>query len=772
MLGEKLLQNRSVARANQPHNYFLSDFTDNYEETDERVVRKVNYLQSFFIHFMSETEKVKHFFIFNDYKMYVLIIATCSIMSIAALIISKLFDVALFYKNCYVRDSLMLLLPFVVLMGVSATHFCSFCPTAEGSGLPELKTVLSGTSYSEFLSPKTFYTKYAGIMLVRLSGLGVGFEAAFSHLSTIVAHQFFKLAFFKDLCTTRHNWKVALGASASLGMVVVFGAPIGGIIFGIEVFTSNFKVSNLLKFFVASTVSYFFWKILNSFFNLKAISSPKMVYRDRDLIHFVIVGLIVGLCSAGFVTILGKFVMFKRTSRSWVFKNRYIYVMLAILINNLLIFPHNQFFTSFKDVVGDLISFHKMIDGHNGRWWHGDYRIIWELIYSLFVRFVQMLLFQTCPIPFGTFTPGLIFGAMLGRLYGECLRLVLGPSIEPNHFALAGLGAFISAIQRTFSPMIFVLEMTGQMDMLLPILIVQIVSFGVCSTLSIGLMEMTIAIRKLPFMPSVISPEAALKPASAIAEQVVHKLTVSSSIFDVLTTFGELDDVEVRQVLPITTADGRVVLGHVKLKNLYDMFESILKNLNSIEEAQLTIEHRNQSELVVKKLIEKFGRVDQSITKMVSDRVLSIVGMVEFKDTVFEMQTLHKKPALIDDPGVLRKTYIVNQGNRYSLQNFNRSMSGRFLNQSAHELVEKERQQNLDRVDSVFKEVLIDWKDAKLAAVWSPIRVIETTEILKIQYIFLQMGPQVIWIEDSTGALVSFISKDEFLKYKLEQESG
>ena len=59
--------------------------------------------------------------------------------------------------------------------------------------------------------------------------------------------------------TLRHQF---LTAAVAVGVTSTFGAPIGGVLFAIEVSTSQFTVSNLWKSFFASTVTVLIFKLV------------------------------------------------------------------------------------------------------------------------------------------------------------------------------------------------------------------------------------------------------------------------------------------------------------------------------------------------------------------------------------------------------------------------------------------------------------------------------------------------------------------------------
>lgn len=116
--------------------------------------------------------------------------------------------------------------------------------------------------------------------------------------------------------------------------------------------------------------------------------------------------------------------------------------------------------------------------------------------------------------------------------------------------------------------------------MLLPMLIVQVVAFGFCSSFNMGMFEITITIRKLPFLPSIISPQQALLPVNVIAERVVDKLNVQSSFYDVLKLLDNRKFIDVKEQLPIVNKEDMVV-GSVQTISLYKMIDSILHLLES-----------------------------------------------------------------------------------------------------------------------------------------------------------------------------------------------
>ncbi len=79
----------------------------------------------------------------------------------------------------------------------------------------------------------------------------------------------------------------------------------------------------------------------------------------------------------------------------------------------------------------------------------------------------------------GDFAPALAIGATLGGAFGLAARLVLNdPTIQPGAFALVGMGAFYGGIANTpLASVIFVCEMAGSYELLVPLMLAEGVAF-------------------------------------------------------------------------------------------------------------------------------------------------------------------------------------------------------------------------------------------------------------------------------------------------------
>jgi chloride channel 3/4/5 len=104
---------------------------------------------------------------------------------------------------------------------------------AAGSGIPEIKTILSGFVIPHFLDLKVLIVKAVGATFAVSSALNLGKEGPFVHISTCVA--WLVAQWFPKYRENGRKLREILAAGCSSGLSVAFGAPIGGVLFSYEV---------------------------------------------------------------------------------------------------------------------------------------------------------------------------------------------------------------------------------------------------------------------------------------------------------------------------------------------------------------------------------------------------------------------------------------------------------------------------------------------------------------------------------------------------------
>ena len=142
---------------------------------------------------------------------------------------------------------------FFTMIVVSIGEYVS--RDSEGSGIPEIKSILAGVNIYRYLSFQALIGKIFGTWIGFCAGLSIGKLGPFVHISCGIANKLAKLKVFKDIANNHSTRRSMLAAAVGCGVTSVFGTPIGGVLLSIELTSSYYMVSNLWKAFFCSIVT-------------------------------------------------------------------------------------------------------------------------------------------------------------------------------------------------------------------------------------------------------------------------------------------------------------------------------------------------------------------------------------------------------------------------------------------------------------------------------------------------------------------------------------
>lgn len=124
---------------------------------------------------------------------------------------------------------------------------------AAGSGVAEVKVILSGFIIRGFLGLKTLVLKTIGLVLSVASGLSLGKEGPLVHIASCIGNVTCRL--FAKYSSNDAKRREILSASAASGVAVAFGSPIGGVLFSLEEVSYYFPPKTLFRTFFCCIVS-------------------------------------------------------------------------------------------------------------------------------------------------------------------------------------------------------------------------------------------------------------------------------------------------------------------------------------------------------------------------------------------------------------------------------------------------------------------------------------------------------------------------------------
>ncbi|XP_074074449.1 chloride channel protein ClC-Ka isoform X2 [Macrotis lagotis] len=403
----------------------------------------------------------------------------------------------------------------IALVSFSTGFSQSITPFSGGSGISELMVILSGVVLEDYLDIKNFGAKVVGLTCTLASGstIFLGKVGPFTHICSMIAAYMGKV---RISALGEYENKIKqnelLVAAAAVGVATVFGAPFSGVLFSIEVMSSHFAVWDYWRGFFSAVCGAFMFRLLAVFNSEQETITSLFKTSFRVDIPF-------DLPEIFFFVLLGK----------------PLYAALVALILASITYPHSlgRFMASrlsmnlylnslFDNQSWALLSRNSSpewppeVDPHNlwFEWYHPQFTIFGTLTFFLVMKFWMLILATTIPMPAGYFMPVFIYGAAIGRIFGEILAVIFPEGIKtddgvintiiPGAYALAGAAAFSGAVTHTISTALLAFELTGQFVHVLPVLMSVLAANAVCQNFQPSFYENGIILKKLPYLPRVL----------------------------------------------------------------------------------------------------------------------------------------------------------------------------------------------------------------------------------------------------------------------------
>ena len=151
-------------------------------------------------------------------------------------------------------------------------------------------------------------------MFALVGGLSIGREGPFVHVCGIIANQLSKVKFFNRIRKNEALRFQMLSAGCAAGVACIFGAPIGGVLFSIEVTATYFQVQNLWKSFFCAIAAALLVKLggETGLIAMFATNFEQTTYRSWELIAHIFIGVTFGYFGAIFVRFVLKLVHLRR----------------------------------------------------------------------------------------------------------------------------------------------------------------------------------------------------------------------------------------------------------------------------------------------------------------------------------------------------------------------------------------------------------------------------------------------------------------------------
>ncbi|KAL7626956.1 hypothetical protein AAE478_003731 [Parahypoxylon ruwenzoriense] len=363
--------------------------------------------------------------------------------------------------------------------------------SAAGSGVAEVRVILSGFVLHGFLGARTLIIKSAGLILSVASGLSLGKEGPYVHIATCIGNICCRI--FSKYDRNDGKRREVLSAAAAAGVVVAFGAPLGGVLFGLEEVAYYFPAKTLFRTFFCCIVAALSLKFLNPYGTHKIVLFEvryKIDWEWFELVGFILVGVLGGAAGALFIKASRRWAL---SFRKWPVIKKYplVEVVLVALItgligywNTLTKLPVAKLLLNLAapceddsrdDQLGLCPSTIDEIPG-----------VIRMLLAAFVIKGFLTTITFGIKVPAGIYVPSMVVGGLMGRIighlvqwivlrfphwaiWGACPLLQQSTCVQPGVYGLIAAGSTMCGVTRLSVTLAVILfELTGSLDYVLP----------------------------------------------------------------------------------------------------------------------------------------------------------------------------------------------------------------------------------------------------------------------------------------------------------------
>ncbi|MBE9030026.1 chloride channel protein [filamentous cyanobacterium LEGE 11480] len=357
--------------------------------------------------------------------------------------------------------------------GLSGLLIDQISKEAAGSGIPEIKIALAGLPTR--LNLRLAIAKILSTLLNLSSGFPLGRQGPTVQIGAAIAAQFSRW-----FPTSPEHRRQLIAAGAAAGLAAGFNAPIAGVLFVIEELLQDVSGMTLGTAILASFVG----AVVSRFLGGESIVTQGLmqIQPEFHLVHiplFLLLGALLGVLGVFFVK---GILLSRRLQQRWMpnsftkkiaIVGAFAGIMAALL----------------PAALRDSASLHEV--SHTS----GFTGTLLALVFG--VKLILTLFAAGSGAPGGIFAPSLVLGSTFGYLFAYGVATLAGlthldigmtgTASFTSTFALTGMAAFFSAVTRgPVTAIIIVFEMTGDFDLVLPLMIGSVTAYWVGESLHSG----------------------------------------------------------------------------------------------------------------------------------------------------------------------------------------------------------------------------------------------------------------------------------------------
>ena len=355
------------------------------------------------------------------------------------------------HTNQYWQYLLIPLIPALGGLGVGLLQTYVF-KAKPGHGVPEV--ILASRFSRGRIQRRVILQKLLTGALSIGSGGGGGREGPIIHVGAAVG-----ISIANVFRLTRDQSRTLIACGAAAGISGIFNAPMGGVMFVLEVILGDFRLKTFTPVVVSSVAATAITR--NAYGSFTLLNSPSGFSIDLpEYLLFALLGVIMGLMSAYFtrVIIFVEKVSHEHLRVAEVFRPAIGGLLAGVLI---LFLPSmmEQTYTPVNDAL------HASLP-------------IWLMLVVAFLKPWHTAITTGTGGTGGVFAPALKSGAMVGAVFGM-LMMLLFPDVvlTPTAYALSGMGAILAGTMHApLTGILILIEISNDYSIVLPAMLTAIVA--------------------------------------------------------------------------------------------------------------------------------------------------------------------------------------------------------------------------------------------------------------------------------------------------------
>ncbi|KAI0985031.1 hypothetical protein GJ496_010668 [Pomphorhynchus laevis] len=386
----------------------------------------------------------------------------------------------------YILNFTMYVLLSILFSIITVMLVKSFAPYACGSGIPEIKTILSGFIMRGFLGRWTLIVKSVGMMLATSTSLVIGKEGPFVHIGCCCGNILSYL--FRKYGSNEGKKREILSAGAAVGIAVAFGAPLGGVLFSLEEISYYFPFKTLWRSFFCAMVGALVVKYVSpTARDIQFAIDYSVPWFYFELLGFATLGVIGGLWGAMYIKINSFWSNYRRNSklRNWDVTE----VVTLTFLTSFLFFPNPYTRMTMSKLIQTMVSKCTITDQTD----LCDYT--WKYpLESATSKLIPVDVGQGAKVPSGLMIPSMCIGAVTGRIFGIITEFIVlkyphvfpfkyecgsldRECVTPGLYALIGACAFLAGVTKmTVSLVVIMFEVSGGLLYIVPLMIATMIA--------------------------------------------------------------------------------------------------------------------------------------------------------------------------------------------------------------------------------------------------------------------------------------------------------